>query len=311
MRALALLVVLGVLALVPVSGVEWASYLSRVLVLLFIYIVLAQSYDLVGGHMGYVNLGHVTFFGVGGYALGILWNAGVPLLLALALATASSVAFAGVISYPFFRLRGAYFSLATFGLVQLMQYSVLNFKELTQGSYGLKVPAGERLLPMYYLTLGLVVAVVWSSRAIARSRLGLAMRSIREDEEVAADFGVPVLRTKAIALMISASFPGLLGGLFTWYILYINPEMFFGIDIALTPVAMAMLGGSGVLAGPIIGAIILRAAEETLGTMLLYLHTAMYGLVILAVGLFIPGGVVRLRPVARRLPRGNPFAGAR
>jgi branched-chain amino acid transport system permease protein len=136
-----------------------------------------------------------------------------------------------------------------------------------------------------------------------RSRLGLAMASIREEEEIAFDFGVPVQRIKTTAMVIAASFAGLMGGFYTWYTIFINPSMVFGTEIALLPVAMAMLGGSGVIIGPVIGAVFLLIVEETLWTRFAYLHTAAYGLVILCVGLFMPGGLVRLGPIRRFLVR--------
>ena len=159
------------------------------------------------------------------------------------------------------------------------------------------------MIPMYYLSLLLVVAVIAVSYLITRSRLGLAMASVREAEQIAFDFGVPVQRIKTTAMVISASFAGLMGGFYTWYTIFINPSMVFGTEIALLPVAMAMLGDSGVIIGPVIGAVFLLIVEETLWTRLAYLHTAAYGLVILCVGLFMPGGLVRLGPFRRFLVR--------
>jgi branched-chain amino acid transport system permease protein len=198
-------------------------------------------------------------------------------------------------------LRGHYFALATFALVKLMEHLTLNLPSLTEGSDGLMVLEGNRMIPMYYLSLFLVVAVIGVTYYITRSRLGLAMASVREQEEIASDFGVPVQRIKTTAMVIAASFAGLMGSFYTWYTIFINPEMVFGTGIALMPMAMAMLGGSGVIIGPVIGAIFLFIVEETLWTRMAYLHTAAYGLVILFVGLFMPGGLVRLRPIRRAL----------
>jgi branched-chain amino acid transport system permease protein len=148
-----------------------------------------------------------------------------------------------------------------------------------------------------------VVAVIAVTYLITRSRLGLAMASIREEEQIAFDFGVPVQRIKTTAMVIAASFAGLMGAFYTWYTIFINPSMVFGTEVALLPVAMAMLGGSGVIIGPVIGATFLFIVEETLWTRVAYLHTAAYGLVILFVGLFMPGGLVRLEPFRRLLVR--------
>jgi branched-chain amino acid transport system permease protein len=278
-------------------------YLNTFLIILFMYILLAESYDLLGGYTGYINMGHIAFFGIGAYTFGLLWNKGLALYLSFLAGTLAAVIFAILICFPFFRLRGAYFSLAAFALVKLMEHLTLNLSAITHGSDGLKVLEGNRMIPMYYLSLLLVVAVIVVSYLIMRSRLGLAMASIREEEEIAFDFGVPVQRIKTTAMVISASFAGLMGGFYTWYTIFINPSMVFGTEIALLPVAMAMLGGSGVIIGPVIGAVFLLIVEETLWTRFAYLHTAAYGLVILCVGLFMPGGLVRLGPIRRFLVR--------
>ena len=278
-------------------------YLNTFFIILFMYILLAQSYDLLGGYTGYINMGHIAFFGLGAYAFGILWNKGLSLYMAFFGGVLAAVIYAVLISFPFFRLRGAYFSLAAFALVKLMEHLTLNLSGLTHGSDGLKVLDGNRMIPMYYLSLLLVVAVIAVTYLITRSRLGLAMASIREEEQIAFDFGVPVQRIKTTAMVISASFAGLMGAFYTWYTIFINPSMVFGTEIALMPLAMAMLGGSGVIIGPAIGAIFLLIVEETLWTRFAYLHTAAYGLVILFVGLFMPGGLVRLGPFRRFLVR--------
>lgn len=300
---LVLLALSGMLVLLPLAQIDARNYWLQVLTFLFLNIVLAQSYDIVGGQMGYINLGHITFFGVGAYAFGILFNQGAGLLGSLVLAAGLVVAFAALISYPFFRLRGAYFSLAAFGLLKLMEHLTINLGWLTGGSNGLKIAPADRVVPVYYLSLGVVAAVLLTAWLLGRSRLGLAMQTIREDEEVARDFGVPTFRVKAQALMLSSVFPGLMGGLYTWNINFIDPGQVYGLKIALTPIAMAMLGGSGLLIGPVLGAVFLYAAEEVIWTKVAHLQGAMLGLVIVLVGLFMPGGLARLAPVQRLLGR--------
>jgi branched-chain amino acid transport system permease protein len=238
-------------------------YPNTFLIILFMYVLLAQSYDLLAGYTGYINMGHIAFFGLGAYTFGIIWNKGLSLYFSFFAGALVAVIFAVFISFPFFRLRGAYFSLAAFALIKLMEHLTLNLSWLTQGSDGLKVIEGNRMIPMYYLSLFLVLAVLATTYWITRSRLGLAMVSVREEEQVASDFGVPIQKVKTTA--------------------------------------MAMLGGSGVIIGPVVGAVFLFIVEETLWTELAYLHTAAYGLVIVLVGLFMPGGLVRLGPFRRFL----------
>jgi ABC-type branched-subunit amino acid transport system permease subunit len=298
---IAMLVLAAVLLALPAMPFAARNYYLQVLTFLFLNVVLAQSYDIVGGQMGYVNLGHITFFGVGAYGFGVAFNAGFGFAPSLALAGVLAVGFAALISYPFFRLRGAYFSLATFGLVKLMEYLTINLGWLTGGSNGLKIAAGDRTVPAYLLSLAVVVATLVASRYLIRSRLGLALRTIREDEEVARDFGVPTFRVKAQALMVSSLFPGLMGALYTWNLNFIDTGQVYGLKIALTPVAMALLGGTGLLVGPALGATFLYLAEEVIYTKAANLHGAMLGLVVVLVGLFMPGGMARLGPVNRVL----------
>ncbi len=289
-----------VLAL-PLAPFESRIYIMQELTLLFLYAGLAQSYDIVGGTLGYINLGHIVFFGLGAYTTGILFNGGVPLLGGLIASVALVAAFAGLIGVPFFRLRGAYFSLATFALVKLMEQVTNNLRDLTGGSSGLKILAENRVVPTYYAMLALLVAAMVTGMVISRSRLGLGMKSIREDEVVARDFGVPTRRIKIQALMISSVFPAVLGGLFVWYINFINPAEVFGLKIALQPVAMSMLGGSGLVIGPLLGSTFLYGLEEFIWTRFEHLHGALLGLIIVLVGLFMPGGLARLGPVERAL----------
>ena len=299
-----LLIAGGLLLLLPpFLPIDARNYLLQVLIFLYINIVLAQSYDILGGQMGYINLGHITFFGLGAYGLGVFYLRGVPFLVGLPLSVLLVMLFAALISVPFFRLRGAYFSLAAFSMVKLVELFVINLGDLTGGSNGLKIDPADRNVAMYFICLALVLLMALTAWLVTRSRFGLALRSIREDEDVARDFGVPTVWIKTRAMVLSSFFPALLGGAYTWYINFIDPEQVFGLKIALTPVAMAMLGGSGLIAGPIVGAIILYGAEQLFLTQLDHLHGAFLGLVIVLVGQFMPGGVMRLGLVRRGLAR--------
>ena len=237
------------------------SYFVTFMILLFTYLILAESYDIVGGYMGYMNMGHSAFFGVGAYSFGLFLNLGLGVPLSLLLTALTTAAFAALISYPFFRLRGAYYALATFGLIKLMELLAFNLKGLTGGSEGLTVASGYRIIPVYYMAFILCLATIYTVYRISKSKLGLAMVSIREDEEVAGAFGINTYRCKAAALIISSIFAGLMGGLYIWNIIFINPTAVFGLEIALVPIAMALLGGSGAVVGPIVGAIFLTLVK--------------------------------------------------
>jgi branched-chain amino acid transport system permease protein len=272
-----------------------STYLVAFFLSVFIVAILAQSYDWVGGHLGYLNLGHASFFGIGAYAFGIPLKAGAPFAVSLATAMLVAMAFALAISYPFFRLRGAYFALATFGLVSLLELLASNLSSLTGGSEGLTIPTGYRLYHAYYATLALLAVLVAATAWLARSRLGLALVSIREDEEVAGAFGVNAYAVKCLALVASAGVAGLAGGLYCWYLTYIIPGTVFGLDVAIGPIVMAMLGGSGTVAGPILGAVVVDTIREVLRLETPYLALTVYGVMLVLVGLFLPGGLAAPR----------------
>ena len=294
-----LVVALGVGVLPWVAG----GYAGRIVINACRNLVLALSFDIVGGYTGYMNLGHAAFFGIGAYAFGIFVNAGVPALGAALAAVLLTACFAGVISYPFFRLRGPYYALATFGLLKLCEELALTLSGLTGGSGGLAILWPEELLHTYFLNVGLVGCTFLTVWVIARSKFGLGLVSIREDEQVARVFGVPVFRLKCAALLVSAALAAAMGPIYLGDRLYINPGEMFGLETALMPITMAMLGGSGLLIGPVVGVIFLSLVQELLWTQLGAFRLAALGLVLAGVGLFMPGGLVRLPPVYAHLRR--------
>jgi branched-chain amino acid transport system permease protein len=285
-----------------------SSYFVVFLVILFVHLVLAASYDLVGGYMGYINLGHASFFGLGAYGFGVATTRGWGLLPGLLVAALAAVALALLISYPLFRLRGVYFAIASFGLVVLMRQLALNNPfDLTNGVAGMTIPVQYDPRLTYFLTLGLSVAALATNFLISRSRLGLALACIRDDEDAADGTGVGVCRYKLIALCISAAYAGLIGAVFAWFLIFINPDSVFGLEVSLLPVVMAMLGGSGTIVGPLIGAVFVQVVQELLWTnipiMRSHLHLATYGLILALVGLLMPNGIANTAPVRRWLKR--------
>jgi branched-chain amino acid transport system permease protein len=294
MKVSVITVLLFLLITLPLFlGIYWL----RLLFLLFTYIALANAYDIVGGYLGYINLGFASFFALGAYVFDILQRAGIPLPLAVIGGGVASLMFAMGISYPFFRLKGAYFAVATFGLLTLLYYTFANLVWLTGGLWGrpLPIPSVEAALPAYYASLGLVIATLLTNYKILKSKFGLALISVKEDEVTASEYGINIFRVKMKAFMISAFFAGLIGGVYVFNIGFISPRMVLALDLALAPIVMAMLGGSGTLLGPLIGATLLVIAQEIIWTKTEYFHLAMYGIIMLIIVFFAPAGIINTR----------------
>ena len=275
----------------------WAasSYVISLGFALFLTAALAQSYDWVGGHLGYMNLGHAAFFGIGAYTFGIVFARGGGLPLAWAASVLLPAAAALLMSYPFFRLRGAYFALATFGLVALLERLAGNLVALTRGSEGLTIPTGYRLYSAYYILLILCAGLTLATWWLSRSRWGLALVAIREDEDAVGAYGVAPFRFKCGTLTVSAAVAGLVGAVYTWQVTYITPGDIFSLEKAVGPVVIAMIGGSGTVLGPLVGALLIEVIREFLRLKTQYLALTVYGIMLILVGLFIPGGLMRLR----------------
>jgi branched-chain amino acid transport system permease protein len=277
-------------AFVPLLG---TPYHVSLFFFLFIAVVLAETYDILAGFTGYINLGHGVFFGFGAYVFGITIQAGGGVVLALALAPVVTVAFAVAIAYPLFRLRGAYFAIATFGVLKMMEVLASNLRGITGGTTGLSIPPTVSTEITFYLAEGLCFAAILLNAWISHSRLGLGLLTIREDEEVAEGSGIDTARLKIYAMALSAILPSLAGAAYMWQTTYIDPASAFGSSVAFTPVIMAMLGGSGTVLGPVIGAVFLIVVEDVLWSHVGYLQLTMYGIVLVCVGIFIPGGLMR------------------
>jgi branched-chain amino acid transport system permease protein len=277
----------------------------------FLLVTLALNFDILGGFMGYMNLGQGAYFGLAAYVTVLLLNSGrldqvgaadVPAAVAAAAGVTAAVAFG--FAYPLFRLSGAYFAIATFGVVLLIRQLLLNFPNLTGGSYGVYVNPRHflDLLPAYYLGLTLLVASAGLNLAIARSKLGLAFNAVRESEPTAAAIGIDRFRTKRLALVLGAVPSALAGALFALQAGYIDVDAALGVDKTLLPVIVALLGGSGLVAGPIVGGAIMRAIDILLKN---YLHLTfpalvIYGAILMAIGLLMPEGIINALRARRR-----------
>lgn len=286
---------------VAAAATPWVGSRYHVSLVFFflMHLALTATYDVVGGYMGYVNLGHGAFFGLGAYAYGLAVVGGGAPAVGLGLGALAAGVFAALVAVPVFRLRGVYFAVATLGILKLLEVLAANLAVVTGGTPGLSIPPTASTLATYYCMLAAAAAAVGLNAWIAHSRLGLGLVSLREDEEVAEASGVDTRLVKRAVFVLSALVPGFAGGVYMWQLTYINPTTAFGLEITFPPVIMAMLGGTGTVAGPVVGTLFLTLVEEVLWSRLGYLQLTMYGIVLVFVGFVMPGGLMRSRWLRR------------
>jgi len=287
------LLVVGVVALAFVPTVIKSDSIIKLLLLTFIYIMLSSSWNILGGYTGQVNLGHAAFFGLGALATRLLYTEGFPLFPALLAGAVVAVAFAMLIGIPAFRLRlrGDYFTIGTLALAQILYVTVGNV--LPKITYlPLEDIQNYRLDLRYYIILALTLFTVGVAYVLVKSRLGLGMTAVRENEDAAESLGVNAFSHKLLALAFSAFLGGLAGGAYAYY----QTSYYFNYTFtplwSLDPVTMTFVGGRGTIIGPIIGAVFFVGLKEWLVLNVGDYHLIVFGTLFILVVLFLPGGLV-------------------
>jgi branched-chain amino acid transport system permease protein len=282
-----LLVAAAVLACVPL--VIKKDSIINLLIIVLLYVIMASSWNLVGGYTGQANLGHAAFFGVGSLVTRQLWIGGWPFLPSLAAGGMAAVALALLIGFPAFKLRGVYFAIGTLALAQILNVTVSNvFPEM---SYNPSI-ADYRLAPRYYLCLVLAIVTIGVTYMLVHSRLGLGMKAVREQEDAAESLGVSALRHKLLALIVSAFFAGMAGGAFAFYHVSYYLSMPFSPLWTFDPMMMAYIGGANTIIGPIVGSVFFVIVKELLVLNVGEYHLMIFGTLFILIVLFLPGGLV-------------------
>lgn len=284
----------SLLALAPYSGIKSLTFFF----LLAKFFVLVQCFNMVAGYVGCISFGHVVFFGIGGYLAAMLMKSaklvGLLYAAALILSGVGTMAFAILLGYPLLKLRGAYFAIATLALNEAMKVIVYNLpEEYGGGAFGIPVPQIRDPLTGYYsmLILALLVSLV-TYLIMVRSRYGIILKAIREDEDAAAVMGINALLYKVAAFGLSAFFMGVAGAADLQYTSYIYPEAAFNVDTNVEVIVMTMLGGNGTVMGPLLGATILFTLGDYLWAKLPFSHLILLGLILVILVLFMRRGVL-------------------
>lgn len=291
----------AVLALVPLGLNN--IYLLTLFFSIFTYAALAVGWNIIGGYTGYLSFGHAAFFGIGGYTTALLFaNLGWSPFFTTPLGGVIAALIAWGVGYPCLRLRGPYFALVTLILALAVRVVVLNL-EWTGGSSGLflKIPEMDPLanrILFYEAMLAVLLVSVLVAYAALRSKLGIGLIAIREDEQVAQTLGIDATRLKMIAFLLSAFLAGMVGGIFSYYRTYVYPNIMFDVNLSVLVVLMALFGGRQTWLGPILGAVVISLVSEFL-TLQMGNEAArvLFGLLMVAVILYLPDGILAyIRP---------------
>ncbi len=258
------------------------------------YIVLATAWNILGGYTGYVNFGVAAFFACGAYSTVVLHKLWSPPLVVMILVGGVVSGLIGLgTGYLTLRLRGTFFGIATLAMSVVAQTLITNWSFVggSRGAYIIR-PEHALYLPLDYIQylclvmLTLSVIALATARAIEHSRLGVGFATIRDDELAAEASGVPTLRLKLIATVLSGGFMGMAGAPLPYYVTYLDPASGFSLTYAVNTIAMPLIGGTSSWLGPLIGAVLLGTLQQVATV------TISSALSLLIVGLMLVGFVI-------------------
>jgi branched-chain amino acid transport system permease protein len=307
---------LEVLSLLPVVVIAFGlplvlhspTYL-HIIILLYFYAYLTTSWNLVGGFAGVLPLGHAAFVGIGAYSSTVLsLQYGISPWLGMIVGGVLATLVGVIIGLPTFKMRGAYFALATIAFAEGLRVMVENIDYL--GPFNLNGPRGLEISPLnvglanfmfttkepyYYIILVMLVGVLALTYLISRSKLGYYLQAGGEEPEAAMSLGVNVARCKLIAMAMSSFLTALAGTFYAQFTLYIHPKSVISLDLSFEIAFIALIGGRGSIAGPILGALLLRPVSDLsriyFGATLPGLHLIIFGIVLILVMIYQPRGL--------------------
>ncbi len=308
-----------------------STYALHMMILIFINVIMGSSWNILGGFAGQYSVGHAAYFGVGAYTTmmllqfrqiapwwGVWAGAAVAVIVALIIGTIC------------FRLRGPYFVLASIAVAEICRVSALNLKDITNGAEGILVTDIPPLtigghvitdwmskVPFYYTGLTFALLIILVAWLVRRSKFGYLFLAIREDQDAAHSLGISPTFYKNAALVLSAIFTALAGGLYGVYVGFIDPSTVLALDLSVAIVMVAIIGGIGTIGGPIVGALVLVPLSEALRSNLItdaliksgmvaeeskvgyflkehlaHAHVLIYGILVVIVMLYMPDGIL-------------------
>jgi branched-chain amino acid transport system permease protein len=278
-------------------------YFLHMAILVGIYGLLSISLNLLLGYTGQLSLGHAAFFGVGAYLSSLTYlNLGIPLWGGVAVALGGSGLLGFFVARLAFKLRGAYFVIMTIGIAEVLKLVALNWVDLTKGPMGLTDIAAPEIhlgfmtidfsqkMPYFYLVLFFVVLAFVLQNRLVNSTFGRSFIAIRENEDLAESIGIDAFKYLVIVVIVSSSIAGVAGSLYAHYVSFIDPGV-FAFFISVNAVMMAIGGGQGTQAGPLLGAILFTLIPEWL-RVFGDARMAVYALMVIFIVIFMPKGML-------------------
>jgi branched-chain amino acid transport system permease protein len=287
-------------ALIAFPAVGLSRYLQRVSSLIFIYMILALSLNIITGYMGQVSLGHAAFYAIGAYTSSLLsehfgWN----FLLTCVCAVVMTGFIGWLFSIPTMKLSGTYLAIITMGFGEIIKVLIVNWESLTHGTYGVQRIAKPEFFGlelkttnngMYYLCLVFLVLAVLFCIAIERSKLGRTLRAIKDDPLAASLMGIELSHYKRLAFTLSTALAGAAGALYAHLSGYIDANS-FNSDVSTMILSIVIFGGMGSIKGMILGAAILVSFPEVFRFVAEY-RFVVYGLILILMMVFRTDGLL-------------------
>lgn len=295
----ALLIAALIAACAPLLVLD--SYSQRVVATAFMYLALAQAWNLIGGYAGLMSLAMPAFFGTGAMLTAALVVGGMSPLLAVGCGILAALLVAALVGGPTLRLQGHYFVVATLLITEALRNAVLNINAFGfSGSTTLnlfnatalgQLDAPQFNLFFYFVMLALALGAMIIVAAFERPRTGYALRSIRDNERAARALGVAVARQKMLVFLVSAGMTALVGAAWAFWLGAVDTNEAFGFRLSFDVIVMVFLGGRGSLWGPVAGVAVLTAVHETIGVSFPELHMVISGVLVALIVLFQPDGI--------------------
>ena len=316
MRKYSPILLLVILVLFPLIVRD--HYHQHLMILVLMWVVIGSGWNVIAGYTGQVSFGDAAFFGTGAYTAGLfVTKLGISAWWGMLFGGITAMAIAFPFGWICFRLRGAYFALATLALNEVCRHIATVWESLTDGMVGILVmQTFVSKLPYYYIALGLAVISVIGVKVIMGSKWGYYFVSIREDQDAAESLGIDTHFYKMLSLNVAAFLTGMAGAIFMNYMGFIDPEVVFSLhDISIMAILVGIVGGVGTLYGPVVGAFVMVAVHEFFRTgffgffkgiavltgsdmisvfakYVMQAHVLGFGILVVLVILLLPNGIV-------------------